>query len=58
MNADKKMLNKLYGAIIDYFHYENEFRSKPSKRAWDKRVEADRILTITIAKVREHIKDN
>ena len=57
MDADKKMLKKLYGAIIDYFHYENEFRGNPSKKTWDKRVDADRVLTVTVAEARSYLRD-
>lgn len=51
MDKDKELLRKLHSSVIEYFNAENAFRRYSNDKTWDKRVEADRKLTTTIAEV-------
>lgn len=58
MDKDKELLRKLHSAVVEYFNAENAFRRDANDKTWNKRVEADRKLTITVAKVTEYLKEN
>lgn len=56
MDKDKELLRKLYSAVVKYFNAENAFRRDANDKTWNKRVEADRVLTVTVAEVTEYLK--
>jgi hypothetical protein len=56
MDKDKELLRKLYSAVVKYFNAENGFRRKPDEKTWEAKKEADRVLTVTVAEIREYLK--
>jgi hypothetical protein len=56
MDKDKELLRELHSAVVEYFNAENAFRRDANDKTWNKRVEADRKLTITVAEIREYLK--
>jgi hypothetical protein len=56
MDKDKELLRKLHSEVVRYFNAENAFIREPNDKTWNKRVEADRKLTITVAEVTEYLK--
>ena len=57
MDKDKKLLKELHKAVVGYFNAENAFRRDANDKTWNKRVEADRKLTITVAEVTEYLRN-
>lgn len=56
MDKDKELLRKLHSAVVAYFDAENAFRRDANDKTWNKRVDADRRLTTTVAEVTEYLK--
>lgn len=56
MNKDKELLKELYSAVTKYFNAENGFRRTANEKTWEAKKEADRVLTVTVAKIREYLK--
>lgn len=53
---DRILLEKLHKAVAEYFEAENAFRRNACGETWDAKVEADRIITITMSEVKGYLK--
>lgn len=54
---DRALLERLHKAASEYFKAENEFRRNACGKTWDAKVEADRIITITMSEVGRYLHE-
>ena len=55
---DRILLEKLHKAAAEYFAAENAFRRNANDKTWDAKREADRIITITMSKVKGYLEND